>query len=135
MPSQKYSFDVKLHAGEKVFHAGPALLGKAWQRVWEAYFVQPAFALQGTSLTTLWLSGWKNCAEVNIFEQTLRSWSKVADIVQLEFLQITTNQIRGFWTIRCTDSSRFNAKLEQYLLAHPHLQRLSGVPETNGENF
>lgn len=135
LPSQKYSFDVKLYAGEKVFHAGPASLGKAWQRVWEAYFVQPAFALQGTSLTTLWLSGWKNCAEAYIFEQTLRSWSKVADAVQLEFLQIAANRIRGFWTIRCTDTSRFNAKLEQYLSAHPHLQLLSGVPEKKGESF
>ncbi len=135
LPSQKYSFDVKLYAGEKVFHAGSSRLGGAWQRVWEAYFAQPAFALQGTSLATLWLTGWKNCAEAYTFDRILRSWTKVVDSVQLEFLQISANQTRGFWTIRSTDTSRFNAKLEQYLAAHSHLQLLPGVPEKEGESF
>ncbi len=135
LPSQKYSFDVKLYAGKKVFHAGPSRLNRAWQKVWKGYFSQPVFALQGTSLATLWLTGWENCAEAYAFDRTLRSWTKVVDSVQLEFLQVAAHRTKGFWTIRSTDAKRFNAKLEQYLAAHSHLQLLPGVPEEEGESF
>ena len=84
-PSAPVGFTARLFIGTRELVSRAGSLERAWKNIWEQYFALPDLALQGTSLSSLWLKGWENSAEVYAFDRTLHSWAKLIDAARLEF--------------------------------------------------
>ncbi len=134
-PSASFGFEASLLAGAHKLTTRPARFEQAWENIWEQYFALPDLALQGTSVSSIWLKGWANSAEVYAFDKQLRSWAKLIDSVQLEFLQLSAHQTQAFWSVRSTNDKRLQEKIEVHLALYPHLQLVYEDSALNAPNF